>query len=161
MGVASGTVSFTGVAIESSVLYSPGQYARFDNPNRGIYTAALMGKTGVEREKNTGSGFAYTFTGKGFQAHADYDPVTGEAKVTFERAAKMGVALEEVINKLQSEARKLSTNPALPIRIDIHAGQFDKQLARLADRFDLKGPIPADESGAEGLLYRAEIPLTR
>ncbi len=122
---------------------------------------ALMKRHEMEREKNSGSGFAYTFIGKGYQAHADFDPVTGEAKVTFEKAAKMAVALEAVISKLQSEARILSTNPELPLRIDIHAGPFDKQLDRLAERFGLEGPIPADESGAEGLFYRAVVPSTR
>lgn len=120
-----------------------------------------MGKTGVEREKNTGSGFAYTFTGKGFHAHADFDPTTGEAVVRFEQAGKMAVALRAVVETLQNEARLWTTSPILPLRIDIHAGQFNKQLSQVAHEFNLKGPIPADESGAEGLLYRAEVPLTR
>lgn len=118
-----------------------------------------MARLEVRVEKNSGSGFSYTFKSEGLNAKADFDPMTGEAQVTFEKATNMAAALEEIVSTLQGEANVWKTNPILPLRIDIHAGKFEKQLAEVADRFGLKGPIPADESGAEGVLYRAERPL--
>lgn len=120
-----------------------------------------MAQLEIEREKNPGSGFGYTFTSEGLQAYADFDPLTGVAEVKFEQATNMAAALEAVVSTLQSEARRWTTNPIFPLLIDIHAGQFDAQLAEVADRFGLKGPIPADESGSEGVLYRTELPLAR
>lgn len=133
--------------------------SRFDKLNREIYTAILMAQLEIDRVKNVGSGFHYTFKTEGLNAQADFDPLTGVAEVNFEQAANLTSALEAVVSKLQSEACKWGTNPIFPLRIDIHAGKFEKQLAEIADRFGLKGPIPADESGAEGVLYRAELPL--
>ena len=118
-----------------------------------------MARLEVEKVKNPGSGFNYVFTSVGLQAHADFDPTTGEAVVTFEEATNISAALEAVVNKIQSEARLWETNPVLLLHIDIPAGKFEKQLAEVADRFSLKGPVPADESGFGGVVFRAELPL--
>jgi hypothetical protein len=131
----------------------------FDNLNDKIYTATPMARLEVEKVKNPGSGFNYVFTSVGLQAHADFDPTTGEAVVTFEEATNISAALEAVVNKIQSEARLWETNPVLLLHIDIQAGKFEKQLAEVADRFSLKGPVPADESGFGGVVFRAELPL--
>jgi hypothetical protein len=155
-GEASGDVSLAEIAIESSVLYSAGQPSRVDNLHTRMYTVSSMTPIEVERQKNPGSGFAYTFTGRGLRAHADFDPVTGEAKVNFEQATNMAAALEAVVDYIQNEAAVWATNTLFPLRIDIHAGKFDRKLANVARRFGLKGPIPADESGSEGILYRIE-----
>lgn len=119
-----------------------------------------MAQLEIDRVKNVGSGFHYTFKTEGLNAQANFDPLTGVAEVNFEQATNMAAALEAVVTKLESEARIWKTNPLFPLRIDIHAGKFESQLADVAPTFGLRGPIPADESGSEGVLFRLELART-
>lgn len=120
-----------------------------------------MAQLEIERVKNSGSGFGYTFTSEGLKAHADFDPLTGVAEVKFEQATNMAAALEAVVSMLQSEARIWKTNPILPLRIDIDAGRFVNELTQIAPRFGFTGPEPAGEFGTEDqhVRFRAELPL--
>jgi hypothetical protein len=117
----------------------------------------------VEKTKNSGSGFNYTFKSEGLNAHADFDPLTGVAEVKFEQATNMAAALETVVSKLQSEARIWKTNPILPLRIDIDAGRFANSLRQVAPRFGFSKQQPAGEFGTEDqhVRFRAELPLAR
>lgn len=120
-----------------------------------------MAQLEIKREKNPGSGFAYTFTSEGLKAHADFDPLTGVAEVKFEQAANMAAALEAVVSTLQTDARLWETNPILLLRIDIDAGRFVNELTQIAPRFGFTGPEPAGELGTESqyVRFRAELPL--
>lgn len=120
-----------------------------------------MAKLEIEMMKNPGSGFGYTFTSEGLKAHADFDPLTGVAHVTFEQAANMAAALEAVVSTLQSEARVWKTNPILPLRIDMDAGRFAEELTIIAPRFGFTSPQAAGELGTpeQSVRFRAELPL--
>jgi hypothetical protein len=120
-----------------------------------------MAQLEIERAKNTGSGFTYTFKCEGLSAHADFDPTTGVAEVKFEEATNMVSALEAVVCELQREARVWKTNPLLPLRIDIDAGRFTDELVKVAPRFGFTGPQAAGELGHESQFnrFRAEFPL--
>lgn len=120
-----------------------------------------MAQLEVERIKNSGSGFGYTIKSDGLEAHADFDPTTGVAEVTFEKAINMAAALEAVVETLQSEAHIWGTNQALSLRIDVEAGKFINELTKIAPRFGFAGPQQAEEFGTIGqsVRFRAELPL--
>lgn len=120
-----------------------------------------MAKVEVKRVKNPGSGFGYTFSGEGLQAHADFDPLTRVAEVKFDQATNMAEALQAVVDTLQNEARLWKTNPVIPLRIDIDAGRFANSLRQVAPRFGFSNQQPAGEFATEDqhVRFRAELPL--
>lgn len=120
-----------------------------------------MARLEVTRVEKTGIGFSYTFTSKGLKAQAEFNPLAGEARVTFEEAQNMTSALLTVVTKIQADARIWETNPVLPLRIDIDAGKFADALARVAPRFGFSGPQPAGEFGTteQFVRFRGEFSL--